>query len=108
VAEIESLARAPCDVAVLLGTGPVSPDPARPVVVPFGGAEHEWAAVEVAAWMASAHGAKLTLLGSAGRDGTRDASALLATASLLVQRAVGIATEPVLVGRGADEVVAGR
>jgi DNA-binding SARP family transcriptional activator len=105
---VEALcADAPCDVALFLGDGrspAVSAE--RPVLVPFGGAEHDWAAIEVAAWLATAHRATLKLLGSAGGDGRRDASRLLANASLLVQRVVGIPTEPVLAPRGPEAVVA--
>jgi hypothetical protein len=104
-AEIGAFAEAPCDVAVLLGPGMPSPGPGRPVLVPFGGAEHEWAAVEVAAWVASAHRAELRLLGSGAGKERRDASALLATASLLVQRAVGIPTAPILADRGPEAVI---
>src|SRR5262245_53706284 len=43
------LERAPCDVGVLSGTGEIA---AGPVVTPFGGAEHDWTAIEVAAWLA--------------------------------------------------------
>src|SRR5262249_34200359 len=43
------LAAAPCDVAVL---GTRAAPRAGPVVVPFGGAEHDWAAIELAAWFA--------------------------------------------------------
>ena len=44
------------------------PDPGaeHPVLVPFGGAEHDWSAVEVAAWIASATGAALKLIGTEG------------------------------------------
>jgi DNA-binding SARP family transcriptional activator len=98
------LASAPCDVALLLGNDP-DPGPEKPVLVPFGGAEHEWAAVEVAAWIAGATEAPLRLAGSEGDDEKRDASRLLASASLLVQRAVGVATEPLLVPRGAEGMV---
>ena len=45
------LAQAPCDVALLV-TKPPNPD--GPVVVPFGGADHDWAAVELGAWLARA------------------------------------------------------
>jgi hypothetical protein len=104
------LAQAPCDVALLVGGGADGPDPGpeRPVLVPFGGADHDWAAVEVAAWIAGASGAPLRLVGAEGDPGKkkRDASRLLASASLLVQRAVGIATEPLLVPRGAEGIVA--
>lgn len=100
------LADAPCDVAMLLREGPAPlPGPERAVLVPFGGAEHDWAAVEVAAWIAGAQGADLRLLGSAGDDRERDASRLLANASLLVQRVIGIPTEPVLAPRGPAGVV---
>jgi DNA-binding SARP family transcriptional activator len=101
------LADAPCDVALLLrvGTTPLL-GPESPVLVPFGGAEHDWAAVEVAAWIARAQQAGLKLLGSTGEDGKRDASRLLANASLLVQRAIGIPAEPVLAPRGPAGVLA--
>jgi hypothetical protein len=48
------------------------------VLVPFGGGDHDWAAVEVGAWIASALGRSLTLTGTVGeRDsGRRDASRL--------------------------------
>ena len=88
------LDRAPCDVALLVrkdGAGP-GPAPDHPVLVPFGGADHDWAAVEVGAWIARASGASLLLAGAEGDPGLgkRDASRLLASASLLVQRAVGV------------------
>ena len=49
---------APCDVAVLVAREeqPVAPGPDQPVVVPFGGAEHDWAALELGAWIAAATG----------------------------------------------------
>jgi DNA-binding SARP family transcriptional activator len=100
------LSEAPCDVAVLLEhDAPPAPGPGRPLLVPFGGADHDWAAVEIAAWIAGAQGASLQLLGSAEGKGGRDASRLLASASLLVQRMVGISTEPLLVQRGPAAVV---
>ena len=103
------LEKAPCDVALLAARDAASPAPGadRPVVVPFGGAEHDWAAVEVAAWIAHACGASLRLAGAEGDPGSdkRDASRLLASAALLVQRAAGVATEPLLVPRGHEGVV---
>jgi hypothetical protein len=67
------------------------------VLVPFSGAEHDWAAVELGAWLAAAWEAPLHLAGaSTGSDG-RDASRLLASASLAVQRTLGIAAAPLLV-----------
>jgi DNA-binding SARP family transcriptional activator len=103
------LARALCDVAFLIEQDAVGPGPGsdHPVMVPFGGAEHDWAAVEVAAWIARACGASLRLTGVEGDPGLgkRDASRLLASASLLVQRAVGVVTEPLLVARGAEGII---
>ncbi len=93
------LERAPCDVGLLSGAGEMV---AGPIVAPFGGVEHDWAAIEVAAWLAQALGTTLRLLGTEANPalGRRDASRLLARASLLVQQVVGIATEPVLVRAG--------
>jgi hypothetical protein len=71
--------------------------------VPFGGGEHEWAALEIAAAMARAVRAPLCLVGTkaVARTGRRDASGLLADASLAVQRVAGIDAAPLLVD--ADE-----
>jgi DNA-binding SARP family transcriptional activator len=103
--EVERLlAEAPCDVALAVRSRPLAGG--RPVLVPFGGAEHDWAAVEVGAWAAAATDAPLRLLGTSGGDGRRDASRLLASASLLVQRAIGLSTEPVLVEREPAAIVA--
>ena len=98
------LERTPCDVAVLAGTGELAEGP---IVVPFAGVEHDWSAVEVAAWLAGALGTTLRLLGTAADPalGRRDASRLLARASLLVQQVVGILTEPVLVPAGEHGVL---
>ncbi len=97
------LAEAACDIALAVRAGPLAPG--KPVLVPFGGAEHDWAAVELGAWVAGAVGVPLRLLGSAGRDGRRDASRLLASAALIVQRAVRVSTEPVLIAPEPDEIL---
>jgi DNA-binding SARP family transcriptional activator len=99
------LERAPCDVAVLVGAGELREGP---IVAPFAGVEHDWAAIEVAAWLAGAFGTTLRLLGTEAdpRLGRRDASRLLARASLVVQQVVGIVTDPLLVPPG-DEGVLG-
>jgi hypothetical protein len=103
------LDRAPCDVALLVRKEGACSGPAadRPVLVPFGGADHDWAAVEVGAWVARASGASLLLAGAEGDPGLgkRDASRLLGSASLLVQRAVGVTTEPLLVPPGPEGVI---
>jgi DNA-binding SARP family transcriptional activator len=87
------LSDASCDVAVLVG-GHARPGP---VLVPFTGAEHDWAAIELGAWYARAQGDRLVLAGSAVGEHGRDASRLLASASLAVQRALDIDAEPHLV-----------
>ena len=77
------------------------------MVTPFGGAEHDWSAIELAAWLAAALGTTLRLLGTEADPalGRRDASKLLARASLLVQQVVGIVTEPRLIEPGDAGVV---
>ena len=98
------LERATCDVAVLAGT---EQGGEGPIVTPFAGVEHDWSAIEVAAWLAGALGTTLRLLGTEADPalGRRDASRLLARASLLVQQVVGIVTEPVLVPSGEGGVL---
>jgi DNA-binding SARP family transcriptional activator len=95
---------APCDVGVLSGTGEMA---AGPIVTPFGGAQHDWAAIEVAAWLAQSLATTLRLLGTEADTGLgrRDASRLLARASLLVQQVAGIVSEPVLVRAGGAGVL---
>jgi Kef-type K+ transport system membrane component KefB len=103
------LSEARCDVAVLVARegAEVSPDSERPVMVPFGGADHDWAALELASWIAAASGAPLRLLGSSGqREDGRDASGLLANAALIVQQFAGITAEPVLAEPGREGILA--
>jgi DNA-binding SARP family transcriptional activator len=91
----ELFERSPAQVAVLSGAGFAA---AGAVHVPFGGGEHDWAALELAAWLASASGAQLRLVGTRADPGSgrRDASRLLADASLAVQRVVDVDAAPVL------------
>ena len=100
---------APCDVAVLAPAAArhAATGPTGAVLVPFGGGEHDWAAIEVAAWVAKAQNVPLWLLGTDAdpRAGTRDASRLLARASLVVQRAADVVAEPRLVPSGADGIL---
>jgi Kef-type K+ transport system membrane component KefB len=101
------LERAQSDVAVLVERkGVPEIDAEHPVVVPFGGAEHDWAALELGAWIATAYDAPLTLLGASFNlaDGTRDASRLLASASLVVQQLTGIVAQPALANPGEDVI----
>jgi DNA-binding SARP family transcriptional activator len=96
---------APCDVALLVeGDAPG----VGPVIVPFGAAEHDWAALELGAWVARATESPLRLIGAAsdsGDDG-RDASRLLADASLIVQRTAGVFAEPLLASPGREGIMA--
>jgi DNA-binding SARP family transcriptional activator len=97
-----------CDVALVAGAErPLRVGDAHPVLVPFAGHDHDWTAVELAAWLADALGAPLRLLGTRAdpEAGRRDASRLLANASLVLQRGLGIAADPMLVDRGADGIV---
>jgi len=98
------LAGAPCDVALLV---PGSWGADAPVLVPFGGVEHDWAAVELGAWVARARGVPLRLAGAAAvpEAGKRDASRLLSHASLAVQRGLGVVAEPLLVAPGEQGVL---
>lgn len=102
------LEQAPCDIGVLVARdAAAAPGPGRPVLVPFGGAEHDWTAAEIGAWIAGAVGAPLRLLGTKAdpASGRRDASRLLASASLMVQQVTGIDTEPLLVAPGEKAVI---
>jgi DNA-binding SARP family transcriptional activator len=89
---------APCDVGALVVRE--KPYSAGPILVPFTGAEHDWSAIEIAAWLARADDASLWIAGPV--EEARDASRLLASASLAVQRALGVQAEPLLVEPGAD------
>jgi DNA-binding SARP family transcriptional activator/class 3 adenylate cyclase len=101
---------APCDVAVVVSGDDLQLGGDRPVLAPFGGGDHDWAAVEIGAWLASAHGLPLQLLGSspAPARGKRDASRSLAVVSLVVQRAAGISAKPLLVAPGRELLEATR
>ena len=105
----ELLESAPCDIAFVAQRVRAAdlPGPSRPVLVPFGGADHEWAAVELAAWIASSQGAGLQLLGTEADAGSgrRDASRLLASASLMVQQIARVDAEPVLAEPGEEAVI---
>lgn len=102
------LSHAACDVAVLVERRVVPPiDAEHAVLVPFGGSEHDWAAVELGAAIAKARGARLRLVGlGATSDSGPDAGGLLAAAALAVQRLSGVVSEPVLAERGREGILA--
>jgi Kef-type K+ transport system membrane component KefB len=102
------LEQAPCDVGVLVARegADVLPRADRSVLVPFGGAEHDWAALELAAWISSATGAPLRLLGAAGRtDEQQSVSRMLGDAGLLLQQYAGVTSEPVVTDPGRESIV---
>ena len=104
----EALAKAPCDVGVLVAKEEeqVVPGPDSAVVVPFGGAEHDWAALELGAWIASANGAPLKLLGAAGQSEERTkVTRLLGDAGLLVQQYAGISATPMVAELGREGII---
>ena len=100
------LEQAACDVGMLVEAG--GSLRAGPVVVPFGAAWHDWAALELGAEVARATAAPLRLIGAASdsRKNGRDASRLLADASLIVQRTADVVAEPLLTRPGRKGVIA--
>lgn len=84
----------PCDVAVVVGD---QSEMKGPVLVPFSGFEHDWAAVELGAWFAQALECPIQIAGPSTGPGGRDASRLLASASLVLQKALGVEADPLIV-----------
>jgi Kef-type K+ transport system membrane component KefB len=102
------LQQAECDVAVLVAREGqrVLPTTSHGVLVPFGGAEHDWAALELGAWLASATGAPLRMLGAAAEgDEPSRVTRLLGDASLLVQQYAGISAEPIVASGGREGII---
>lgn len=93
---------APCDVGIVVDPGAVD----GPVLVPFTGVEHDWAAVELGAWLSRAAQVPLRLVGSTAGATGRDSSRLLASASLAVQRVLGVEAAPLLVDPSPEALVA--
>ncbi|HEU5213528.1 MAG TPA: AfsR/SARP family transcriptional regulator [Gaiellaceae bacterium] len=88
--------RCPADLGRVSGP-PVQWDTGDGVFVPFGGREQDWAALELGAWLAAGAAVPLRLLGARAARGRRDASRLLANASIAVQQVVGVVADPLLV-----------
>jgi DNA-binding SARP family transcriptional activator len=99
--QVHVLSLAPCDVGLLA----VRPPGPGAIVVPFGAADHDWAALELGAWIARSAHSGLKLVGAKRRRGKRDASRLLADASLAVQYTFGVTAEPLLIRAGTDDLV---
>lgn len=99
------LDKAAADVAVLVAREDqeVLPGPGRPVAVPFGGQEHDWAALELAAWIASATGAEVRMVGAAGQtEEETKVQRVLNDAGLLVRQYSGVAPMSVVASEGRE------
>jgi hypothetical protein len=99
-------ARSPANVGLLV-RDEIDFTSRKEILVPFGGGEHEWAALEVSARVAVAAGMGLVLLGTRAEKGRRDASRLLADASLAVQQVAGVDVRSLLAEPTEDALVAG-
>lgn len=100
------LANAPCDAGLVVSGDRSEVAVDRGILVPFGGSEHDWAALELGAWVARSHDAPLAIAGVQASATGRDSSRLLADASLLLQRSFGVIAEPILIGAGAEDLLA--
>jgi DNA-binding SARP family transcriptional activator len=101
------LDRSSADVALLAG-GPAELSKGAGVFVPFGGGEHDWAALELGASLAASADLPLRLLGTEAdpAQSRRDASRLLADAALAVQRVVPVRAVPILAHPTVEALVA--
>jgi hypothetical protein len=99
----ELLDQVPCDVAFSISRHTDASGEA--ILVPFGGSDDDWAALELGGALAKNLDAPLVLAGNEGTDGRGDASRLLATASLILQRLTNVTAEPLLVSPGAKGVL---
>jgi DNA-binding SARP family transcriptional activator len=99
------LDESPADVGLVAGE-PVDWQRGAGIFVPFGGTEHDWAALELGASLASVAEVPLRLVGVRAdpAHGRRDASRLLANASVAVQRLVDVIAAPLLVEPTPDAV----
>jgi nucleotide-binding universal stress UspA family protein len=99
---LQILARAPCDVALWFARDETARSATDPILVPFGAFAHDWAALELATWIAKTVRRPLVLVGAAGesREERRDASRLLADAGLLIQRGADVVARTRLIEPG--------
>ena len=102
---------APSDVAVLVARDGDAVLPERgdhaAIVVPFGGADHDWAALELAALLASATGAQLRLCGGARPDEVPRVQRLVDDAAAMVRVYAGVETDCTLVEPGFEGMARG-
>ena len=99
------LDESPADVGLVAGE-PVDWQRGHGIFVPFGGTQHDWAALELGASLAFVAAVPLRLIGVRAdpAHGRRDASRLLANASVAVQRLVDVSATPLLVEPTPDAV----
>jgi Kef-type K+ transport system membrane component KefB len=100
------LREASCDVAVLVTreNGSIAPTAGEVILVPFGGTDNDWAALEVASAVAASTGAKLRLLGAGLEESS--ASSMLSDAAMLVRQFSGVSAEIAMVVPGRAGVLA--
>ena len=97
---------AECDVAVLVERGQsIGIDATHPVVVPFGGSDHDWAAVEIGARLANANGARLRLVGVAHDATDKEVGEELESAAAVVQAVSGVVAEPLVLDSGGAQML---
>jgi nucleotide-binding universal stress UspA family protein len=100
--------QATCDVGIFVARegARLHLGPGAPVLVPFGGAEHDWSALELGAWLAAANNAPLKLLGAAGNsDETPTVKRRLDDAGLLVRDFSGVNTASIVVEDGRQGIL---
>ena len=101
------LGSAPCDVAVLVADedAELQLGPATPILVPFGGAEHDWSALELGSWLSASTGAPLKLLGAAGRSDEGGRSRACSPTRACGPAGDGVAAEPLVVHGGREGII---
>jgi DNA-binding SARP family transcriptional activator len=93
----ELLADAPCDVALHV---PHTRQTGETILVPFGASDHDWAALELGAHLAQQTDKPLVIAGVEADNEGVNISRLLASASLVLQRATGVIAEPLVLATG--------
>jgi hypothetical protein len=98
----------PCDVGVLVARegARIGLGPEAKILVPFGGAEHDWSSLELGAWLASTTDARLQLLGAASSpDEAPTVKRRLDDAGLLLREFVGVTAQSLVVDNGREGIV---
>jgi DNA-binding SARP family transcriptional activator len=101
---VAAAGEAACDAAFTVGWNDARGE--GDVVVPFFGSEHDWAALELAGRLCQVAASPLRLVGAEDPEAGVDSSFLLATASLAVQRIMGVTAISSLARRDPAAMVA--